>query len=129
MAACLLHRGLELLQVFIQMSEGVFLDAFGVIAELAAVGQGGETAAVGGHEGIGESDQGGLKWCVVQRLSGGALKVVMLVACIVAHTAILRTAPIQASPSPKRERGNMVPRSRFGLGHKHVRLFTDCTGS
>ena len=91
LAAEPLHGGFELFEVAVEMGEGVFLDALGVIAELVAVGQGGVAAAVAGQERVGEPDQGGLQRRVGQGLVAGAEEVVMLVACVVGHLLLLST--------------------------------------
>ena len=85
----LLHRRFELFEVAVEMGERVLLDALGVIAELAAVGQGGVAAAVAGHQRVGQPHQGGLQRRVGQRLADAAEEVVMFVLGVVGHSGIV----------------------------------------
>ena len=49
-AAELVHGRFQQFEIAVEMGERVFLDALGVIAQLAAVGEGGVAAAIAGHQ-------------------------------------------------------------------------------
>ena len=80
LAAVALHRSLKLFEIAIEVGQRVFLDALGVVAQLAAVGEGGETATIAGQQRIGQPAQGHLQRAIVQRLAAGGIEIVMFVA-------------------------------------------------
>ena len=85
LAAPLVNGLFQLFQVAVEVGERVLLDTLGVIAQLAAAGEGAEAAAIAGHQRAGEPDQGGLQRRIVQGLGGSAQEIVMLVAGIIVH--------------------------------------------
>ena len=81
----LVHRRFELLQVTVEMSERMFLEAFGVVAQPVAVSQGGVTAPIARHRCVREPDERRLEGFVGQRLGGGAGEIMMFVALVMRH--------------------------------------------
>ena len=70
MAAESCDRRFQLFEILVEMSERMFLDALGVIAEGAAVGQSGVAAAVAGQQRVGQPYERGLQRRIGQRLTG-----------------------------------------------------------
>ncbi len=118
--------GLELFEVAVEVGEGVLLDALGVVAQLAGVGEGGVAAAVAGQEGAGEADEGRLQRRVSERLLRGAEEVVVLVAGVVGHAAYCSAPAILGTQSTPTEA--KVPSAREaqppegGRGPRTLRL-------
>jgi hypothetical protein len=52
-----MRRGFELFEILIQMSERVFLDELGVIAQVARVGEGRIATPIARHQRVGKADK------------------------------------------------------------------------
>jgi len=67
------------------VSESMFLDVLGMIAQPIAVGQGGIAPAIAVHEGAGEANQGRLQRLIRQGLSNGAGEIMMFMPGVIVH--------------------------------------------
>ena len=81
----------ELLEITVEIGEGVLFDAFGVIAQGTAVVERRVAPSITGHQGVGESAQRHLERRIGERDAGGVQKIVVFVAGIVVHGEIITT--------------------------------------
>ena len=63
-----LHGGFELLQIAVEVGEGVFLETFCVVAQAVTVGESSIATAIAGQERAGQAHEGGLQRRVGERL-------------------------------------------------------------
>ncbi len=78
-----LHRGFELFEIAVKMSEGVFLNLLGVIAQPITIRQRCIAATVARHQRAGQPNQRCLKRRIGESLTNGSGKIMMLVPCVV----------------------------------------------
>jgi len=88
-SAALVDRRFQLFEIVIEMSERVFFDALGMIAQGIDVGQRRVPPTIAGHQRAGQTPQRRLQGRIRQCLLDSGEKIMMLVLCIAGHACIL----------------------------------------